>query len=93
MKVFVPVGLQWIDGKTKVVVRRIRKSVVDLEPSEDGAELSLVEGADDREDELEVFGQHIRLLRSERHLFGKERLRLGYQLVWTESKVRCLGPE
>ena len=66
--VFVPVRLQWIDGKTKVVVRSIRESVIDLEPSEDGDELCLVERADDGEYELEVLGQHIGLLRPERHL-------------------------
>ena len=91
--VFVPVWLQWIDGKTKVVVRSIRESIVDLEPSEDGDKLCLVEGADDGEDELEVLGQHIGLLRPERHLIGKERLRLGDQFFWTESEVRCRGPE
>ena len=91
--VFVPVWLQWIDGKTKVVVRSIRESIVDLEPSEDGDKLCLVEGADDGEDELEVLGQHIGLLRPERHLIRKERLRLCDQFFWTERKARCRGPE
>ena len=89
---FLPVGLHWIDGKSKVVVGRIREGIVDLEPSEDGAEFRLVEGADDGKDELEVLSQQVWLLRSKCHRVGEERLRLGNELVWTVGKIRRLGP-
>ena len=87
-----PVGLHWIYGESKVVVSRIREGIVDLEPSENGAELSLVEGADDGKDELEVLSQQVWLLRSERYRVGEERLRLGNELVWTVGEIRRLGP-